>query len=91
MSERVLLICGGMVLSSNDPDAGKYLKAYDPDTEDGAGRIEWTTEREEAMVFENSVAAMNCWRQVSKTMPLRLDGKPNRPLTRYTVMSEPVD
>lgn len=38
-----------------------------------------------AKVFDDAHAALNFWRTVSPTAPVRPDGNPNRPLTAYTI------
>jgi hypothetical protein len=43
------------------------------------------------MVFEDHAAAMEVWTRQSRVRPLRPDGKPNRPLTAYTISIEPLD
>lgn len=68
-----------------------YLKSYDPHTPDGRGYFETTDSRDEAMKFADLVEFHECWTQVSNTRPTRPDGKPNRPLTAFTVQSRPVE
>lgn len=64
---------------------GLYLKSYNPDLFNGRGKAQWTTDPSEAMHFVSHEAALICWRQQSKCRPTRRDGRPNRPLTAYTV------
>jgi hypothetical protein len=64
---------------------GKYLKSYDPDAYDGHGAAEWTEVLGEAMHFASATDVLMFWRQESKVKPRRADGRPNRPLTAYTV------
>jgi hypothetical protein len=40
--------------------------------------------------FDDFLAAMECWKMPSRVRPLRPDGKPNRPLTVYTITFETV-
>jgi hypothetical protein len=65
-----------------------YLKSYDVDANDGRGDAELTPNIHEALEFDDAVAAMQAWREQSTVQPLRLDGKPNRPLTAFTVQIE---
>ena len=65
-------------------------------TKDGAvihgpfgGRIEVTTERHRAMAFADPGQAMAAWNSQSKRLPLRPDGRPNKPLTALTVELKP--
>jgi hypothetical protein len=69
------------------PD-GSYLEAFDPDVQNGRGYTKWTTDPIFAMRFVDAGAAMETWRMTSKTHPVRDDGKPNRPLTAFTVIAE---
>lgn len=67
------------------PEAGCYVRQYTPDGYDGRGRMIATARRELARLYPDAVAAWADWRRVSATHPRRPDGKPNRPLTAYTV------
>lgn len=73
------------------PTAPTWVREYSPDGEGGRGRIRFTTERASAKRFASLQAALEEWRTVSKTHPIRPDGKPNRPLTAYTMTFEPVE
>lgn len=70
-----------------DDMAGGWLKSY-ADTPDGRGCVEWTDDPKKARGFETRFDAMEFWRTPSKTVPKRPDGKPNRPLTAFTVSVE---
>ena len=73
-----------------EPGNKVYLRSYDADTPDGRGAIVTTTVRDEALRFDDLAAAFECWKRTSATRPLRPDGKPNRPLTAYTITFETV-
>lgn len=77
---------GSTLVFDADVPEGAWLAAYDPDAE----RIEWTTEPAKAMRFVDGKAAVECYRTQSRTTPLRYDGKPNRPLTAYTISLQTV-
>lgn len=62
-----------------------YVKDYSPDGHGGRGSLQATSNLDEARRFGSLVEAMEEWRRVSATHPTRRDGKPNRPLTAYTV------
>lgn len=62
-----------------------YLHDFDFDARDGRGKGVFTPDMAAAMLFENAGEAMTFWRTQSTVRPLRPDGKPNRPLTAYTV------
>jgi hypothetical protein len=52
------------------------------------GRIEVTTIRDQAMTFADAGQAMAAWNSQSTRLPLRPDGRPNKPLTALTVELE---
>lgn len=65
---------------------GKYVKEYDPtyvhpEGYDG-GILEVTSDLREAMHFPDLRAALEKYRQ---SFGMRSDGKPNRPLTAWTI------
>ncbi len=68
---------------------GAYLASYDPDGRAGLGSITWTDDIAQAMIFPGHAEAWACWRQTSTVLPRRADGKPNRPLTAYSVSLAP--
>lgn len=69
----------------------QWLKRYDPDWNEGRGAIETTADPKQAMTFPNALAALDEWKRASTELPLRLDGKPNRPLSAYTASPAPLD
>ena len=71
------------------PVDGSWLKWMDFDARDGRGVAQGTFIPEHAMVFSSHAEALTFWQTQSKVRPLRPDGKPNRPLTAYTVTVEP--
>lgn len=70
------------------PDQGAFLCTYDVEANDGRGDATFTHDIAKAMKFASWDAALQCWKQQSKRRPLRADGKPNRPLTAFTVSPE---
>lgn len=62
-----------------------YLASFDLEANEGRGEIVLTVDLAEAMRFENAGEAAETWRGQSVTVPVRADGKPNRPLTALTV------
>ena len=62
-----------------------YLKSYDPEAYGGRGEVTFTGSIDEAMEFADRHAAWACYFQVPKCAPSRPDGRPNRPLTAYTI------
>lgn len=82
----------GMAHGHPSPFDGQYLVEYDPDRPgvDPSGNamlahIVCTPDPAQARVFASSVDAWAEWRRTSATTPTRPDGKPNRPLTAFTV------
>jgi hypothetical protein len=77
---------------------GEYIKRYSPerDGRDRYGRrmqchIETTPDKSEARRYAGLQAAHAEWTRVSLREPTRPDGRPNRPLTAFTVEMEAAD
>jgi hypothetical protein len=64
---------------------GSYLAGYSPEGDNGNGVAHWTLDPAQAMTFATAEAATACYRAVPYNRPLRPDGKPNRPLTMFSV------
>lgn len=77
------------VASGAEPP-GQYIKAFDPEAYEGRGSADGTFDKREALTFATTDEALNFWRQQSKTRPFREDGKPNRPLTAFSIEIVPV-
>jgi hypothetical protein len=73
---------------ARDPAEGIYVKDYDPAAWGGRGDLVTTAEKDAARRFPDSAAATQYWRQSVGTRP---DGKPNRPLTAWTVDIQPIE
>ena len=67
---------------------GDYLKWSNPDARDGYGDDGWTPNLSHARKFETFEDAAACWQAQSTIRPYRDDGKPNRPMTAYSVSIE---
>lgn len=76
---------------NGEPVEGKFLAWFDVEAYGGRGADRWTDDVRKAIRFKSFEAAMACWQQTSKTVPLRTDGRPNRPLTAYSVTVQEVD
>lgn len=75
-----------------DPEAERrWLRAIDVDAYGGRGLVTWTTDRSKAMRFADLGEAFECWRRQSTVVPLRDDGKPNRPLTAFTITFDVIE
>lgn len=82
----------GLIAGAPTAFDGQYLVEYDPERDgvDPEGRpmdahVVTTAELEEAQRFDSATDATECWRQVCERRPIRGDGRPNRPLTAFTV------
>ena len=78
----------GIVTTGSGSDklpVGAWLESYDPEAHDGRGYATWTMRPRLAMRFITLAAAMECYRTIPKNKPTREDGRPNRPLTAFTV------
>ncbi len=67
-----------------------YLQAYDVDFQDGLGKADLTADPALALVFLDPGHVLQTWAEVSSVRPFRWDGRPNRPLTTYTIEPEKV-
>lgn len=81
----------GLVSGEPTPFDRQYVVEYDPsrDGVDPAGdgmlcHLTTTPDRGAALELPK-MAAFELWRKVDDRTPLRPDGKPNRPLTAFTV------
>lgn len=62
-----------------------WVETFDAEAHQGRGRVTVTRQPKKALAFKDVGAAMTAWRTQSKVQPLREDGKPNRPMTAFTV------
>lgn len=62
-----------------DPDIHEIGKPYP------TGMVESSIHAKEAMRFETFEAAHALWNTQSETVPYRPDGRPNKPMTAFTV------
>ena len=69
---------------------GDYLEWSDPNAKFGLDDDRWTDDLAKAKRFPTFMAAMDCWKAPSTLVPMRPDGKPNRPLTAWSVTVEEV-
>lgn len=68
---------------------GCYLASYDPEANDGNGMASCTSDPAQAMTFHTAEEAVACYRAIPRSRPARPDGKPNRPLTMFSVIFDP--
>ena len=64
---------------------GLFVKHYSPSGHGGYGILSVTKDMNDARKFADALEAMEVWAAVSTTHPKHANGKPNRPLTMYTV------
>ena len=77
--------------SNSDEDVnGKYLETYDPEAHEGRGFAQFTSDLAKAMKFDTHAQAFDLWKSTPRSRPTRPDGKPNRPLTAFTINFEEV-
>lgn len=88
---KYIIICEGIAGSPRSIEVGLFLQAFDPEARGGRGDVTWTPHIENALRFDTAIEAAEFWKTQSKTMPLRPDGLPNRPLTAYSVSIVPVE
>lgn len=67
----------------------RWVESYDPEGHDGRGDAILTGSRDRALVLPVA-DALDLYRAVPAARPTRPDGKPNRPLSAFTVEFEPV-
>ena len=68
---------------------GHYVQEYVPNF-DRHGYLVSTSRLESAKRYRDHAAAFEAWRAINGQHPVRDDGKPNRPLTAFTVQMESV-
>lgn len=76
---RGLVIAPPEWLYAFDPDGGDWNVAYP------TGHMESGVDSNKAMRFDTRAEAIALWKKTSTRTPLRPDGKPNRPLSAFTV------
>jgi len=75
---------GGQAAQEGGPAQG-WLTVADVEAHGGRGWAEMSTDQAKALTFASPADAFEFWRRQSRTRPVRPDGKPNRPLTAFTV------
>lgn len=70
--------------------AGQYVESFSHDVNGWRGVGTFTADRRKAMQFITFDEAWEFWGRRSRGYPTRPDGKPNRPLTAYSVVIEDI-
>ncbi|HEX5813338.1 MAG TPA: hypothetical protein VFY38_14620 [Pseudonocardia sp.] len=89
-----LRVVGSAVELTADPGDdtdGVWVAFYDPDADNGTGCATVTVDRDQALRFDDVLAATTFLNQTSTVRPTRPDGRPNRPLTAWTIALERVE
>lgn len=71
--------------TGEEPSKPTWIADMDWDANDGDGLVSITTDPSQAKVFHTNMQAYRFWQGQSRLRPLRDDGRPNRPLTAWTV------
>lgn len=66
-------------------DGARYLLELDVDAFNGIGHVYLTLDINKAKRFATLAEVFEEWKRQSNKIPLRPDGKPNRPLTAYNM------
>jgi hypothetical protein len=85
---RYAALAGYPIHSQGEPPVGAWLESFDPAAYDGRGLVRWTVDPAKAARFPSKEMAFRTWYASPACRPIRPDGKPNRPLTAYTVTIE---
>jgi hypothetical protein len=86
-----LLKCEGFANNADCPFEGQFLQWFDPNAPLTGQIGGWTRDMSKAKVFVTTSEALEYWRQ-PRTIDnqIRPDGKPNRPLTAFSVSIVPL-
>lgn len=82
---KVIMQLLGVAPDGRPPPKATFVRDCDFDADEGRGRIVMTQKQGEAKRFEDVGAALQFYQQTSKVVPIRPDGKPNRPMTAYNI------
>lgn len=89
---RLVALQGIHFPGSGQPQPGDWLQEWDVEFAGGRGMAVWTDDVRKAHRFLSHEDALKAYRQQSRIAPTRpWDGRPNRPLTAYTVSVEPLE
>jgi hypothetical protein len=87
----VAVACMSLAAGRIPPElAGAWLVWYDPEGNDGTGDAAWSHDPADAARFTPE-EWVGLYTTAPANRPVRPDGKPNRPITMFTLMIVPVD
>jgi len=84
---RVISMADGVSIG---PREGWYVKSVDIQSIPDLHWLQLTPDLSEAQVWADAGAALLNYKEILRNDPVRVDGKPNRPLTAFTVVIEKV-
>lgn len=67
------------------PGRPVFLQAFDVDAHDGQGSAAVVEDPMAAMKFDTQSDVLAAWQRESTVKPVRDDGRPNKPLSAYTI------
>lgn len=82
---RIIGLQGKMMDPHAESPIGKFITGFRPLAYDGLGEVLFSPNLPDALAFETADEAIGYYRQVPRHRPVKPDGKPNRPLTAFTV------
>jgi hypothetical protein len=77
-------------LAADGVPVNQWVRSSDVNAYNGRGDVQLTHDPSKAWRFADAVAAMAYWQRPSTVRPFRPDGKPNRPLTAFSVSVQPL-
>lgn len=89
--QKLVMICEGWANGAPCELVGQYLEWYDPNLPADKPLAGWTNDPRKAIGFKNTKEAIEMWQRVRDVDPVRPDGKPNRPLTAFSISVANVD
>jgi hypothetical protein len=72
------------------PREGEFIKSVDIQSVPDIHWLQLTPDLDEAQTWPDVEAAMRTYKEILKNDPVRADGRPNRPLTAFTVLIEKI-
>lgn len=80
---RILARADGTPVKGLEGGMNLFVKAYSLTDATGRGAVAVTHEPDKALRFDTKTACFTAWSATHQRVPVRPDGKPNKPLTSY--------